>query len=188
MKLHIDVVLAPQTRDDDLDVLLAVARQQKLLGLRIAIEAQAGVLFENLVNGMTHAVFVGTSLGENGIGDGRLRQFDGRIGDGRRFVVQRVAGQGVLQLGHGTDISGSQLRHRAQVLALQDAQVRELLGLAGTGVDQDAVVLQHPRGHLEVGDSSGERIGHGLEDEDAQRFGVAHGTKPFVDTFHRPNC
>ena len=143
MQLHIDVVLTPQTRHDDLDVLLPVARQQELLGLRIAVEAQARVLFENLVNGMPHAVFVGAGLGENGVGDGRLRQFDGRISDGRRFIVQRVTRQRVLQLGHGSDVPGPQFGNRAQVLALQDAQMRELLGLARPGVDQDGVVLQY---------------------------------------------
>ena len=49
VQLDVHVVALLQPADDDLDVLLARAREQELLGLRIAIEAQLRVLFKNLV-------------------------------------------------------------------------------------------------------------------------------------------
>jgi hypothetical protein len=55
-------------------VLLPAAGQQEFLGLRIAIEAQRLILFQNLVDRVAHAIFVVARLGGDGVGDGRLRQ------------------------------------------------------------------------------------------------------------------
>ena len=65
--------------DHDFHVLLARAGEQKLARLRIAIEAQRLVLFQNAVHRLPHAIFVVARLGFNGESDGRLRQFHRRI-------------------------------------------------------------------------------------------------------------
>ena len=75
VQLHVHAVALLQAADDDFHVLLPRAGQQELLGLRIAIEAQRLILFQNLVHRVAHAVFVVARLGGNGVGNGRLRQF-----------------------------------------------------------------------------------------------------------------
>ena len=98
-------------------MLLARARQQELARLRIAVEAQRLVLFQDPVYGVAHAVLVVARLGLDGERDGRLRQFDRRIVDVHALVRQRVAGQRILQLGDRADIARVHLRHRLQRLA-----------------------------------------------------------------------
>ena len=58
-------------------MLLPAARQQEFLGLRIAIEAQRLVFFEDLMQGVAHAVFVVARFGFDREGDGGLRNFTG---------------------------------------------------------------------------------------------------------------
>ena len=58
VQFHVHAVALLQAADDDFDVLLPAAGEQKFLGLRIAIEAQRLVLFQNLVDRVAHAVFV----------------------------------------------------------------------------------------------------------------------------------
>ncbi len=69
---HFGVIPVLQLRDDDFDVLLAGARDQELLGLRVAEKTQHGVLFHQLVEAVAQLVFVGAGLGLDGEGDGRL--------------------------------------------------------------------------------------------------------------------
>src|SRR5204862_765860 len=55
------------------DVLLACARNEKLLGLRIAIEAQHGVFFNQFMNAIGELVSIGASLGLDRDSDRRLQ-------------------------------------------------------------------------------------------------------------------
>ena len=71
---HVDAVALLQPADDDFDVLLPGAGQQEFFRLRIAIEAQRLILFENLVDRVAHPVFVVARLGGDGIRDRRLGQ------------------------------------------------------------------------------------------------------------------
>ena len=174
-RLQVDfgVVAVLQLGDHDLDVLLAGAGDEEFLGLRIAEEAQHGIFFHQLVDAVAQLVFVGARLGLDGEGDGRLGEGDLRILDRRTFVAQRVAGQGVLQLGDGADIAGVQLVHRNGGLALHGGEVGKLFGAAAGEVLHRGVVLQHAGVDLEERDASGEGIADGLEDVQRERLGVA---------------
>ena len=68
------VVALLHLRDDDFNVLLAGARDQEFLGLRVAEEAQHGVFFHELVDAGAELVFVGAALGLDGKGDRGLGQ------------------------------------------------------------------------------------------------------------------
>ena len=96
LQVHLGVVAVLQLGDDDFDVLLAGAGDQEFLRLRIAEEAQHGVFFHQLVNAVAQLVFVGTRLGLDGEGDGRLRKRHLRILNRRALVAQGVAGQASL--------------------------------------------------------------------------------------------
>ena len=69
---HIHAISFLQSADGDLHVLLAGAGNEKFLGLRIAIEAQRKILFQNLVQRIAHAIFIVAALCFNCKGDGRL--------------------------------------------------------------------------------------------------------------------
>ena len=96
-------------------------------------------------------------------GSGRLHR---RIGDQRRFVGQRVAGQRVFQLRDGADIARVQFGDRLDGLAQQRADMRQPLGRRCVrALIRFASFLTHAGHHFEVGHAAGERIGHGLEHE-----------------------
>lgn len=93
-------------------MLLTAAPQEKFLRLRIAKEAQRLVLFQDAVDGMTHAVLILARFGFNGEGDRRFGQLHRRIFDGGVLVRQSIAGKGVFQLGHSADIACVQICNR----------------------------------------------------------------------------
>ena len=68
------VIALFEAADDGLDVRLAGAGDEELVGLRVAEEADEQVLFHELVDGGRELVFVGAGLGLDGVGHGRLGQ------------------------------------------------------------------------------------------------------------------
>ena len=70
------VVALFEAADDGLDVRLAGAGDEELVGLRVAEEADEQVFFHQLVDGGGELVFVGAGLGLDGVGHGRLGQRD----------------------------------------------------------------------------------------------------------------
>ena len=165
VQLHVDAVALLQTADDDFDVLLAAAREQKFLGLRIAIEAQRLIFFEDALDGVAEAIFILAALGGNREGDGGLRQMHRVISNDGRLVAQGVAGDGLFELCDGADVAGFEIGDRLDGLAFETADVRQAFGGAAAGVDEIGVVLDDARDHLEVSDAAGERVGDGFEDE-----------------------
>ena len=157
-------------------MLLSAPRQQELARLRVAVETQALVFFQNAVHRVAHAVFVVARLGFDRERDGGLRQFHRRVRDIEPLLRQRVAGQRVFQLGHRADIAGMQLRDRLQGLAVRAAQVRQPFRRTLVDVLQAAIVPDDARIHPEEVDPSGERIGRGLEDVGARQ--AAFGDRP----------
>ena len=79
VQLDIHAVALLQAADDHFDVLLAAAGEQKFLGLRIAIEAQRLIFFEDALDGVAQAVFILAALGRDRKRDRRLRQLHRRI-------------------------------------------------------------------------------------------------------------
>jgi hypothetical protein len=126
-------------------MLLAATGQQEFARLRIAVEAQRLVFFQNAVHGLAHAVFVVARLGFDGEGDGRLRQFHRRIDHVRSPYRQRVAGQRVLELGHRADIAGVHFGNRLQRFPLRTAaNVRQPLGAAAASLSRLASFFTTP--------------------------------------------
>ena len=173
-QVHFRVVPLLHLGDYDFNMLLPRARNQKLLGLRIAEEAQHGVFLHQLVNAGAQLVFIGTALGLDGKGNRRLGQGDFGILNRSRLVAQRVAGQGVPQLGYYADIPGVQLGHGHRRLALQDRDVGQLLLRVASKVLYQGVVFQHAGENFEIRNPPREGIGNRLEDIERQRFGIGH--------------
>ena len=164
------------------DVLLPRTRQEKLLGLRVARKTQRQVFFEDLVDGHADAVFVRACLRLNRKGDGGLGNMRGLVKQWRRFVAQRFAGDGLLELGDRADVSGMHFRHFHAGLALHHLDVLEPFGGRAVEIHERGVVLQNAAHHLEVADAPRERVGQRPEDEDRKRRGIGHlalGHVPF---------
>ena len=99
-----------------------------------------------------------------------FRELDRRHPDAERLVGEQVARQRLLQLRHGAEVAGLDLRHRGLGLALQQHQVAEpLRRVAGRRCAPSSPTLSVPEMTRNMRDASGERIGDGLPDERRQR-------------------
>ena len=87
VQLDVDAVALLQAAHDHFDVLLAAAGEQEFLGLRIAIEAEGLILFENALDGVAEAIFILAAFGGNREGDGRLRQMHCMIRNDGRLIA-----------------------------------------------------------------------------------------------------
>jgi hypothetical protein len=87
-------------------------------------------------------------------------------------LAEGVAGEGFAELGHCSQVSGVEFGDFNGFAPLHHGEVREpLLGAPGV-VLQCGVVLDDAADDLEEGDAAGERIGHGLEDDNAGGLAV----------------
>jgi len=62
LQSEINVIALVELGDDDFDVLLAGAGQEKFLGLRIAGKAKRGIFLQDFMNGDADLVFVGAGF------------------------------------------------------------------------------------------------------------------------------
>ena len=137
LQVHVDAEPPLQLGDGDLDVQLALSRQQQLLGLRIAAVADRRVFFLEAVHRRADLVFVAAALRLDGVGEHRLGKLERRERDRIGLVAERVVGERVLQLGDGAEIAGLDLRDGRLRLALQQLEMaeplRRVLGLVVDG-------------------------------------------------------
>ena len=123
-----DVVALAELGDDDFDVLLPGAAEQKFLGLRIAGEAQGQIFLQNFVNGETDAVFIGAGFGFDGESDGGFGNARGRMKDRSALVTQSFAGGGVFQFGDAANVSGVEFGDFVAGFSLHGLDVLEAFG------------------------------------------------------------
>ena len=96
MERDLDVIALLEFFDDRFDMKLARTRQDKFLGLRIAVEMQRRIFLEDPVQSAGDLVLVGPRFRFDGEGDRGLGVFDLWIDDRLCLVAQRVAGLRVL--------------------------------------------------------------------------------------------
>ena len=172
LKRDLSVIALFEAADDGLDVRLACAGDEELVGLRIAVEANEQVFFHELVDGGRELVLVGAALGLDGVGHGGLGGLGHIHLEVAALCTERVAGERVAELAHCAEIAGVQLGDFNGLAALHDAQVREFFLAAARVVLKRGVVLDDAADDLEERDAAGERIGHGFEDHCAGWAGV----------------
>ena len=119
---HVDVVLALHALDHHLHVHAAHAGDQQLLGLGIEVMVDGGVFLGDAGQRGGDLVLVAARLGLDGEVDGRLRERDPGQLEGLRFLAERVAGVGVLELGHHPDLARAERLDRLLVLAHEPVQ------------------------------------------------------------------
>ena len=101
LHLHVHPELPPELLDGHLEMDLAHAGQDHLLGLFVENELQRRVLVEYLVDADAHLVLVAPGLGLDGVGHHRVREFRELQDDGLGLGAQGVPGQSVLELRGG---------------------------------------------------------------------------------------
>ena len=127
LEQHFDAEAPLQLRDRDLDVHLALAGEQQLVRLRIAVVLDRRIFFLETMHRRADLVFVAAALRldrvrQHGLGERDLRE-RGACG----LVGERVVGLGVFQFRHRADVAGLELRHVGRRLALQRDQVAQPL-------------------------------------------------------------
>jgi hypothetical protein len=165
MQDEVDAELALDALDGHVDVLLAHAGHDRLAGLGIATNLDGRIFFGESVQRGAELVEVGLRLRLDGDREDRPREVDRREADLLLLEAERVARPGLLQLRHGADVAGRDLRHRRLGLAADQEELRQPLVTAARRVPQVAVALDGAAEDAEVGETADERVGGGLEDQ-----------------------
>ena len=148
---------------------LALAGEQQLVRLRIAVVLDRRILFLEAVHRRADLVFVAAALRLDRVREHGLGERDRRERDARGLVGERVVGAGVLQFRHRADVAGLDLRHVGRRLALQRDQMAKPFLRALRGVEHGRIRFQAALVDAEHRDPAGELIGHRLPDEGGVR-------------------
>ena len=122
--LDLDTQLPVQPLERDAEVRLAHAPQQRLVRLRVALEAQRGILVEQAVQRVGELVLVALRLGADRDRQHGLRRGEGLHLELRARAAEYVAGGGVGELRDGGDVAR---RHFGDGFLLLAAHDRELV-------------------------------------------------------------
>src|SRR5690606_3605468 len=124
-----DLEFAQQAIDDDFQMKLAHAHDNRLAGFLIGPQPEGGILFGKPRQRHAHLVLVSARLRLDRDFDDRLREAD-RFQDDRVIgVAQRVAGEGLLQADDGADIAGRDLVDLLPVIGVHLKQTPDALAL-----------------------------------------------------------
>jgi len=169
-QVRVDVELALETVDDDLEVQLAHAADQGLTGLLVRGDAERRVLLGEPLEAASELVLVGLRLRLDRDLDHRLRERHRLEHDRRVLRCERVSRRRRLEADAGGDLAR---RDRIALLAvvrvhLQDAA--DTLGLAGRRVEHAVAGLEHAGVDAEVRQLADVRVGHDLERERRERL------------------
>src|SRR5262245_32971912 len=172
----LDVELALQAVDDDLEVQLTHSADDRLPGLLIGVHAEGRILRHQLRQALPELLLIGLGL--------RLdRQRDHRLGEVHRLeddrvllLAQRIAGRYAPQPDRGGDVAGVDFLDLFALVRVHLQQAADPLGaLLGRVVDARSGA-QHAGVDAEEGELTDERVGHDLERERAERLVVGGGT------------
>src|SRR6266498_1999915 len=109
MITRIDLEFPPHALDDDLEVQLAHAADDRLGGLGIGVHAERRIFLGQLRQRDAQLVLVRLGLRLDGDGDDGVREAHRLENDRVRLVAQRIAGARVLQPDRGGDVAGAHL-------------------------------------------------------------------------------
>ena len=159
--LHLE--LAEQTVHDDLQVQLAHAGDDGLTRFLVGIGAEGGILLSKLGQGKTHLLLAGLGLGLNGHADHGLGELHGFQNDGVLFVAKGIAGGGILQAHHSSNVAGIDRFQILTVVGVHLQQTTHTLALALGGVEHGGAGVQRSGIDAEEAEPAHIRIGHDLE-------------------------
>ncbi|GKT65088.1 hypothetical protein ColTof4_07476 [Colletotrichum tofieldiae] len=149
--LAVDLVLAAQALDVDLEVELAHARDDGLLGLLVDVQAEGGVLSLEAVHGLGEVVGVAGALGLDG------QRHDG-VGDehGGHCVGQVAVGEGVsggaVDAEDGADLAGADLVDVLHLVGVHAHDAGDADLLVGAGVEEVGALAELALVDADVGE------------------------------------
>ena len=159
----VDLELAHQAVDEDLEVQLAHAGDQRLAGLLVGGDTERWILLGEAGEAGAQLVLVALRLRldrdrDHGLGEGHPLEHDRGALDG-----ERVAGRRLLEADAGSDLARPDLLALLAVVRVHLQDAADALGLAGRRVQDPISGLQRPRVDTEVRELADERVGHDLE-------------------------
>ena len=163
--VDLDAELARQLLERDRDVGLAHAVQHGLVRLGVAVDANDGIFFLQLVQRVGELVLVGLVLGADCDREQRLGRREHVDLERRALRGEHVAGTGRRQLGDGGDVAGRHLVDRVLLLAPHREQLVHALVALGARVGEHFVVLHRALQHLEEVHVADVRVDDRLEHE-----------------------
>src|SRR5690606_475987 len=169
----LDVGLAPDAVNDDVQVQLAHAGNDGLAGLLVGADAERRILLRQTAQGDTHLLLVGLGLRLDGHRDDRLREHHPLQGDDIVDVAQRVAGGDVLQADRGGDVAAQHFLDLVALVGVHLQQAADALLLALDRVVDLVAGVERAGVDPEEGQRADERVGHDLERQSRERFLVA---------------
>ncbi len=122
LEVDVDVVALLEPLGDDPDVELAVAGDEELGRVRVAIEPDRRVFLDDPVRRRRDPVLVGPGLGLDGERNGRFGELDRREGDPGALGAQGITGRSDFELGRGGDVPRLGLARGYLLLALEIEQ------------------------------------------------------------------
>ena len=147
--LDLDAELARQLLERDRQVRLAHAAEQRLVGLRVALDAHDRILGLQAVQRVRELVLVGLGLGVDRDGEHRVGEREVGGVDLDTLGREHVAGREVVELGHCGDVARRDLRDGVLLLAAHREQLVHALVGVRAHVHEHVVVLHRPLQHLE---------------------------------------
>ena len=148
---------------DDADLNVSLAAQQGLVGFGISFQYERRVFLHELVEALSHFLFVLLVRSLHGDEVVRLWELDSRKLYCFALQAKGVAGLGVLKLCQREHVACRNLCRCLLMLAPNEEHGSQLLALLGTRVIQFLSQLHGAGQNLCIGDFPHERIGDGLE-------------------------
>ncbi len=166
--VDLDLVGALEDVDLDVEVELAHALEDHLVGFLVGLDAEGRIFLDHLADGVAELFGVGLVLGRDGDGDDGIREHH-RLEGGRVFLVaEGVAGLDVLEADDGDDVTGLGGVDFVAVVGVHFDHAADALGLAGEGVENGVALLDGARVDAGEGERA-ELVVHDLEGEAAER-------------------
>ena len=176
----VDVELPYQPVDDDLEVELAHARDDRLPRLLVGVHAKGGVLFGEALQGIAELLLVGLGLGLDGHEDHRLGEVHGLEDDRLADLAERLAGGRVLEPHGGRQLAREDLVAVLAVVGVHLQDAADALALVFGGVEHVRAGLERAGVDAKVGELADVRVDGDLEGQRREGRVVVRRTRRLV--------
>src|SRR5512142_1451596 len=163
------LVLALHAVDDDVEVKLAHAGNDELVGLFVGPDAERRVLFGQFLERDAHLLLVRLGLRLDGERDDRFGEGDVLEHDRPVLVAEGVAGEGRLEAHGGGDVAGLDLIDVLARVGVQAHDAADALAIAGGRVQHVGTGFERAGIDAEEAELADERVRRDLERERRER-------------------
>ena len=154
-RLHLE--LAPHAVDDDVEMQLAHAGDDRLAGFLVGLHAERRILGGEPAERDAHLLLVGLGVRLDGDLDDRLGELHALQDDRLQRIAERVAGRRVLQAHHRDDVAGEGFLDLFAVVGMHQQHAADPLAPVLDGVGQRRAGLELARIDAAEGERADER-------------------------------